>query len=261
MKLTKKVISSIRRYAQNTEQMDKLDRALNRLEKLVEVMGEHSSSQQTQKRLAKLLFADKPHFVTVCCPDYSHSEGDYTLKSVGSDVSLLAKKNIEFTRKINEFMELELTVIYADSVSRDFFLLDKINSSTEDILNKLEMSIQKTNTILSDIGACKILSLSIQNFYEKVSTAKLNLKNRMKSDKKLFNSIKESAFFRSGMYDRLGVPYDKREDRILNTRAQYTVLAEWAKLTGVILIDHSTANFAAFREAEIGFLHNPIEKY
>jgi len=254
----KRVRAALRQAAESEEQVELL---LPTLRSLVDACGEPSRTSKMVIRVGKALLNPHCSIIAPCCPDYTHSDGQYNFRGLNGGVSLLAELHIKFLLKIQEFVpKAKIRLLYADHEADNPELRFATGKTKEEFDSLVESSISETRCSVAPFG------WEVMKMTEVIPTL-------VDDEKEIAQWLAETDSFRhqfssetmgrSDMYLRIKSQWKWEEmlERTIQTAAQYIALGRYAATTGQLVCNHTTTNLSWYLQTGAGVLHNPVSVY
>lgn len=254
--------SALRQAARKCGSAQDVEEAISTVSRIIELCGPGSSSKQMAFRIGLLLLRQpQPTILVPVCPDYSHEDGLYTFKGLGSGVPLLAKLHVSFLEQVRMIVpSLSAVFLIADQESEDAALCRSVGLTQDAFLQQVTESALATHEFVDKLGwkAC-----AMSTYVPELKVREANVATRMSQDPSLHNRIQTETMQRASMYRRIDslLTYERMRERTIRTAAQYVVMGEFAERNGLGICNHTTVNLSWYLKTEVALLHNPISVY
>ncbi len=230
--------------------------------KVANICGNYTQKRPNLVLISELLlFNPSPIIIAPSCPDYSYnSEGKYTFEGLGSDVPLLAQKQITFLKEIREIIpNCRPIILLADAESQDLEICQKVGCDKNEFDRLVLESLDKTKNFLynSEIDV-ELMTRFIPNLL----TSEKTHQETLKSDN-FQKRIEYETEQRKAMYQIINPELDYKEMkfRTIKTASQYLALGQFANENGYLVANHTTTNLPYYGLSKAAILHNPLKIY
>jgi len=258
----KRLFKSLAQEARRTGRpSEDVSRVCERVRLISDICGEQTSSHQMLFRLGTTLLRGDVHIIAPACPDYSHQDGKYTFRTLGSGVSLLAEHQIAFLKRVSDILDSRFTILIADQEALDSGLQKALGLSMEDFQRRVLGSLRATQEIVQPLGWA---AEAMTSFFPDLLEREEEEEEAILADSSLLPKVERDSYFRSEMYRKILGPLSTLEqfrERTLRTAAQYRAVAALAANKGLVVSNHSTTNLSWYKTAGTAVLHNAVSVY
>jgi hypothetical protein len=251
---------ALRQEAARQNKMAKVENILFTLKQIYSLVGSYSQNRRMLLKIGKTLLSEKALLLVPCCPDYPHVNGRYIFGGIGSGISLLAQKHIDFLNQLQGLLCLPVVMVYADHEADDLELVKNTNTPREEFLNRISQSIVRTQQAVAEKGwQVRTMTEVIRNLVSSEALARQFIANRPEYHKRINNE----TLARSEMYWRINhtLTWQAQRERTITTAAQYYVLGDFAAKNNYIVCNHTTVNLSWYLQTDAAVIHNPVSVY
>lgn len=256
-RIEKAIIQYARRKNKIVDQ-HKLKGILNELAIIREISGSYSSGRAELNKIGYSLLEGNPIIAAPSCPDYSHTNGCYNFRSLGSDVSLLALKHIEFLKKLTHLIpRISIVILIADQEILNEEVRKAVNVTYDEFNSKLRGSYQATQKLVHELKwEVAMMTKHMPNLLDDEH----KVAQWIASDSHRMERIINETCMRSSMYKRINASMNESDmrQRTIATAAQYIALGNYAAKNNWIICNHTTTNLSWYKETSVGVIHNDI---
>lgn len=246
-----------RRHGGNHQQ------ALERTTVILASCGQASQSRSMAQRVGALALHGQLHVIIPCCPDYGHDGRAYTFKGgLGGDVSLLARRHVEFVTPFVQSNIIRATFVYADHEANDSDLCRVTGVSHDVFRERVLQSVEATRRYLEVRGVTADVTTMTSRFPSLVNDEHAIIAELDASPAHAMRIARDTAA-RQVMYARIraGMSPNEMRQRTLRTAAQYIALGRLVRAMDAVVLNHTTVNLYWYLETNVGLLHNPVTVY
>ncbi len=231
------------------------------LEELHKCTGEYTSNRSMLTSIGCNLVSDNPKVIIPVCPDYSHENGLYTMKSVFDGISLIAQKHIIFIKYVCSIIpKLQVEFLVADNEVKDELLCKKMGLTKEVFLERIIRSKDALQDSVSQFGwSVNLMTDVVQNIVVKEK----QIIDFIQSEVSYKKQIEYDTLKRSSLYSKIDATLSWEEKclRTIHTAAQYYCLGYFCKSRGYLVCNHTTTNLAWYLKSGVAIIHNPVSIY
>lgn len=228
---------------------------------ILNIAGERSHGRGSVIRLVRWLIGDGQIVVAPCCPDYTHEEGLYNFRGLGSGVSLLAQRHIVFLTEVQRIWPaIRPLLLIANHESDDPELCRSVGVSQEEFRARIDDSVQVTRENLPSGWQVEHMT----HMFPSLVDTEAKLIRWLSAEGRYRRRIEIDTIQRSGMYQRIRHDFtvEEMKGRTTRTAAQYVAFGRFAAQNGWLVCNHTTTNLAwYFDETEVAVLQNPVTVY
>ena len=191
---------------------------------------------------------EQPVIIAPSCLDYSHRDGAYDFRSVGTGVSLLGERQIRFLERLTRVLpQAEVRILMPNQEADDPVLSRAVGRSREELLACVEASVAATRAKVASRGwQVRLMTDEIPNLVE----TEEQLTAKLMSDGQYFSRIVGETVARLRMYERIcpQASFSELMERSARTSAQYLVMGEYVARHGYLVSSHTTTNLGWYLE-------------
>ncbi len=260
--LEKRLVKAMAQYARQIGSEEFLPTTIEWLPKILNTCGPTSQHRKMALKIAQSILLNREvRVIAPCCPDYSYSNEVYDFKSLNCEVSLLAKKQIEFLIGLQkQGIPVKAILLYADQEACDDQLLRLANGEKNLFIARVKQSVESTKLLLRDTSwQASLMTDFLPSFFSEEET----LGDELKSRSELSARISSDTLQRLDMYRRINPCIQTAEaiERTIRTATHYLILGNYAVTHNYLISNHTTTNLAWYGDTGVGILHNPIAVY
>ncbi len=231
------------------------------LPQLLGLCGDVSRSRKTAYRIGcTLLSSPSVKLFVPVCPDYSHADGKYTFRHMGSGVSLLFLKHRAFVERLLAALpEMQIHVLLADHERDLQHLRGALRISDEVFEHNIQGTLQALRIVAPASWEVNTFTAAFPGFGAQVWVKAEALLRDPRHRHALVSDTKS----RRHLYDKIGYPR-RTKTRLMCTAhvaAQYVCLAEEAVRAQALICNHTTTSLRWYLQTSAGILHNPVSIY
>jgi hypothetical protein len=258
-RLWRRVHHGLAQYAQqrgiNPHRVLKVVRTLNQIQSFC---GDATQSRKGLYRLGCALLEPQPHIFVPICPDYSHMDGKYTYRGLGSGVPLVFMKHWPFLNRVVHLVPCVcVTILIADHEGE----LPDFRQSLGVTLKKFRASVRGTRKAIKQIVPKSWSVFLFTKMFPRFLDQTLTRAQSLLADPDFANSLRADAILRGRLYQMLGYPPESWIDRTAHVAGQYLCLGEAVVAQNAIVCNHSTTSLRWYRQVHAAILHNPVTIY
>lgn len=259
--LSKRVRTALYQESKNNEQEDDIQEVYTKLEKILGLCGEASTTRKMATRLGSSILQGHSKVIVPSCPDYGQKNGMYTFDGLGSGVSLLTQKHVVFLCKLQEvFPQLQPVLLIADLESDNLALCEAVGVSQDEFIHRLGKTLVATRELVSKYG------WSVCNMTDLISDLRVKevkAHQWISSRDDFVSRISVDTLSRVSMYQKVNARFtmDEMRARTIRTAAQYVALGEYAATNDALVCNHTTVNLSWYLQTDVALVHNPISVY
>lgn len=231
------------------------------LRELVLHTGEYTFNRPTLSTMGLQILKGNPSVVVPVCPDYSHENGLYTMKSVFNDVSLIAQKHIDFMGLVCRIIpNLRVQFLVADQESQDELLCRKMKLTQSEFL---ELIVQSRDAIQRQIEPFGWSSHLMTDVFHGLVVEEQKRIDAIWADDSSRRQIEYDTSKREELYAKIdpNLSLEQKLMRTVRTAAQYYCLGEFCLSKDYFVCNHTTTNLAWYLKSGVAVLHNPVSIY
>jgi hypothetical protein len=225
------------------------------------LLGEYSLGRTTVTKICAHILKNKQiNCIVPVCPDYSEDNELYTLNNLSGGISMLARKHIDFLKKIQECVPVKAHILYADYEAEDDYLRSKVGVTKEEFFAHISSSKETCISLVKNFGWTASLMTELIPDIAQQESVYIEL---IRNEEKYKGKIEYDTFNKSELFNRIN-PNFTWEDKIFRTlkySAQYYVMGLFCSNNDYLVCNHSTANLSWYLKTGTGLLHNPISIY
>lgn len=256
---TRKALSQ---QLRQTPDLMRLEFAMELLPQVIQLCGEHSRHRRMVLKIARALSVERPTIYAPCCPDYSHDGQRYNFRGLGSGVSLLAEKHLEFlAERVSPLLpRARIIFLIADQEADDPDLVTAAGISHAEFMRRIQLSLDALRVRTAAYGwEAGFMTEQIPGLREQEAM----FAQALRSDQAKSARIQTETLARSPMYRmiRPNMAVPQMLERTIRTAAQYLIMGELAARQNALICNHTTTNLAWYGETGAALLHNPISVY
>ncbi len=223
--------------------------------------GPFSQTKVMAQRIGKACLTGTPTVILPACPDYGNDGARYTFNGgLGSGVSLLAQRHLDFILPLINQNLVAATLVYADQEANDASLCACAGISANTFRARVLESVHATRTLC----ASRNLTITVDimtNIFPTLVSSETQCTEYVRQERA--EHLASDATARATMYRTINSTMTHAEmvERTARTAAQYVALGRLASAQGFLVANHTTVNLRWYLHTDVGLLHNAISVY
>jgi hypothetical protein len=257
----RRISGSLYQKTSKTISFERINEVVDKLKILYGILGPYSQTRSMLSMIGQIMLNESFNVYVPVCPDYSHVNKLYTMKSVSNGISLVAEIHINFLLKIKEIIpSLNVTFIIADHESNDLVLCNKMGISTDEFKSRINESKIALAEFVEPLGW---YSKEMSDVVPDLTSKELEYSSWISNSPQFARQINYDTMKRDALYRKIdhNLSWEDKRKRTIHTAAQYYCLGRFVSSIGSLICNHTTTNLAWYVEAKVAVIENPVVIY